>query len=219
MLSDRNVEGSSANYLEEIQYRPEPSEGDSSTSEEYTDVEDIDDPAAEIVPGIATQIPATQLPPLSRTGRHLAPPTSHNLSRLSATLTMKRPHGQTSQYRCFAWRFEGGIPEEVVHPRTIGKLDEMRCEHCGAVYFWLESAKSDEGYRTCCMRRQIKCPPFVEPGNPVLDLFTATSERSKHFQTNIRTYNTLMSFGKTFAKWKNPGGPGRRSPWALTVNG
>jgi len=28
-----------------------------------------------------------------------------------------------------------------------------------------------------------------------------------------------MSFGNTIAKWKNPGGPGRRSPWALTVNG
>jgi len=28
-----------------------------------------------------------------------------------------------------------------------------------------------------------------------------------------------MSFGNTIAKWKNSGGPGRRSPWALTVNG
>jgi len=71
------------------------------------------------------------------------------------------------------------------------------------------------------MRGQIKCPPppFEEPGRPVLDSFTGTSERSKHFQTNIHIYNMLMSFGNTIAKWKNPGGPGRRSPWALTVNG
>jgi len=219
VISDRNVGASSVTRQEEVQYPPDPSEGDSYTSEEITDVEDVEDPSGEIINAISSEIPATELPPLSRTGRHLAPPTSHNRSRLFATLTMKRPHGQTSKYRCFAWRFEGEIPEQVVHPITIGKLDEMRCEYCGAVYFWLESAKSDEGYRTCCMRGQIKRPPFEEPGNPVLNLFTGNSVRSKHFQTNIRTYNTLMSFGNTIAKWKNPGGPGRRSPWALTVNG
>jgi len=133
MISDRNVKGSSVICQEEVLYTPESSEGDSYTSEQYTDVEDMDDPSGEIINGISSQIPATEHPPLSRTGRHLAPPTSHNRSRLFATLTMKRPHGQTSQYRCFAWRFEGEIPEQVVHPITIGKLDEMRCEYCGAV--------------------------------------------------------------------------------------
>jgi len=113
LLTDRNVQGTSAACQMEIEYRPEPSEGESSTSEVYTDDEDMDDPAAAIVNERRTQIQVTQLPALSRTGRHLAPPTSHNRSRLFAT---QRPHGQSSQYRCFAWRLEGEVPEEVVHP-------------------------------------------------------------------------------------------------------
>lgn len=68
------------------------------------------------------------------------------------------------------------------------------CQYCKALKFNTETPG------LCCANGKVKLPALNPPPEPLLSLVSGTAPRSKHFLTNIQTYNSsfqMTSFGAT----------------------
>ncbi|VFQ69529.1 unnamed protein product [Cuscuta campestris] len=85
-------------------------------------------------------------------------------------------------------------------------------------YFWLEerlisqSSKKNPKYSLCCKQGKIKLAPVKQPPMPLKDLLIGTDVESKHFQTNIHSYNCMFSFTSLGGKIIRDYTPGRGPP-------
>lgn len=76
---------------------------------------------------------------------------------------------------------------------NIGTVNKV-CNHCKALKFKHETPGM------CCVNGKIKLPVLNLPPDPLRSLLSGTSSQSKHFLTNIQTYNScfqMTSFGAT----------------------
>ncbi|XP_031634678.1 uncharacterized protein LOC116347980 [Contarinia nasturtii] len=79
-----------------------------------------------------------------------------------------------------------------LHPNvSIGKMDSL-CLHCHALKFHKESPGM------CCSNGKVVLPPLNDPPEPLRTFVSGTDPLSRHFQQNIRKYNScfqMTSFG------------------------
>nr|XP_025648288.1 uncharacterized protein LOC112743284 [Arachis hypogaea] len=90
------------------------------------------------------------------------------------------------------------------------------CEYCHALFWYDERIQkhyntNDPKYTLCCRGGQVEIPHLQEAPKMLYDLLFGNDTRSKHFQNNIRTYNSMFQFtslgakiDRTVAKDKGP---------------
>ncbi|KAL3633895.1 hypothetical protein CASFOL_022657 [Castilleja foliolosa] len=87
------------------------------------------------------------------------------------------------------------------HKIQYGDLGDAiyECRFCNA-QFWFNERSQKWGclnapyYNVCCNGGIVDLPRLVEPPDVLRDLLHGTSRRSKHFQENIRSYNSMFCF-------------------------
>jgi len=104
---------------------------------------------------------------------------------------------------------------------SVGSLDfgspDFTCKWCKAK-LWIEerAIKSkpptiDVEFSLCCQKGYVDLPYIEEPPKLLLSLLDGSEPRSKHYQANIRAYNSMFAFtslgGKVFSKLNNGNGP------------
>ena len=90
-------------------------------------------------------------------------------------------------------------PFVPIQPFSAGEL-QIVCDHCGSLSFLKEKFN-------CCHSGKVSLdtPPFPPE---LYELFTANSQLSNNFLTNIRRINTAMSFASLQSKLVLPPGSG-----------
>ncbi|KAL3646345.1 hypothetical protein CASFOL_011525 [Castilleja foliolosa] len=86
-------------------------------------------------------------------------------------------------------------------PSEYGDLGDAsyECRFCRAA-FWLDERCASKGsythpyYNGCCQGGNVGLPRLVEPPAFLRDLLHGKSTASKHFQENIRSYNSMFCF-------------------------
>ncbi|KAL3655874.1 hypothetical protein CASFOL_000270 [Castilleja foliolosa] len=87
------------------------------------------------------------------------------------------------------------LPSEYV---DLGDAS-YECRYCDAL-FWLderlprEGSSSNPSYSGCCQGGIVDLPRLLEPPVFLSDLLHGNHSRSKHFQENIRSYNSMFCF-------------------------
>lgn len=81
------------------------------------------------------------------------------------------------------------------------------CRHCGAIV-WHEE-RTQKGYNAknpkfgiCCSHGRVVLPHYTEPPQQIYNLFCNNDRRSKNFQANIRSFNSMFSFTSMGGKIK-----------------
>ncbi|GER25339.1 AT hook motif-containing protein [Striga asiatica] len=91
-----------------------------------------------------------------------------------------------------------------------------QCIYCGALFWYVERKSSKKAtahpeYKGCCMNGAIQLPALHNPPAYLNELLHGDSRNSKHFQENIRSYNSMFGFtslgGKIDAGINNGTGP------------
>ena len=82
----------------------------------------------------------------------------------------------------------------------VGSMS-TECIHCGALSFCGELFK-------CCHHGEVSLPQLCTYPKELLQLLTGNSDRDKHFQTNIRYYNSSFAFASMGAVLAQPSGSG-----------
>jgi hypothetical protein len=93
----------------------------------------------------------------------------------------------------------------------------MTCKWCKA-QVWVEerSEKSkppgdDPEFSICCQKGFVDLPLLTNTPKLLVSLLDGTDPRSKHYQVNMRAYNSMFAFtslgGKVFSKINNGNGP------------
>ncbi|XP_016165226.1 uncharacterized protein LOC107607839 [Arachis ipaensis] len=90
------------------------------------------------------------------------------------------------------------------------------CEYCHALFWYDERIQkhyntNDPKYILCCRGGEVEIPHLQEAPKMLYDLLFGNDTGSKHFQNNIRTYNSMFQFtslgakiDRTVAKGKGP---------------
>lgn len=76
---------------------------------------------------------------------------------------------------------------------SIGKMDKI-CHYCRAYKY------ENETPGMCCLSGKVKLLPLNTPPEPLLSLLSGNTPQSRHFLTNIQSYNScfqMTSFGAT----------------------
>jgi hypothetical protein len=74
------------------------------------------------------------------------------------------------------------------------------CNNCGAKMWIVErspglgSTKRDPKFQPCCSKGSFKLQPLKPTPSTIAKLLTETTPSAKEFQTNIRVYNSALSF-------------------------
>ncbi|KAL3651503.1 hypothetical protein CASFOL_004505 [Castilleja foliolosa] len=96
------------------------------------------------------------------------------------------------------------LPSEYVdHGDAI-----YECRYCDAL-FWLderllrEGSSANPSYSGCCQGGIVDLPLLIEPPVFLSDLLHGNSSKSKHFQENIRSYNSMFCFTSMGGKIDN----------------
>ncbi|KAL3625913.1 hypothetical protein CASFOL_030442 [Castilleja foliolosa] len=93
------------------------------------------------------------------------------------------------------------VSANSANPSEYGDIGDASYE-CGYCHsqFWFDerslkaSTATEARYNGCCGGGIIDLPLLVEPPTFLHDLLHGTSRRSKHFQENIRSYNSMFCF-------------------------
>ncbi|EGG02086.1 uncharacterized protein MELLADRAFT_66624 [Melampsora larici-populina 98AG31] len=117
-------------------------------------------------------------------------------------------------------RFKGALPHKL-GPANI------TCQYCFA-YRWSEERtkahqKSNSRiFQNCCKKGDVTLPlAYFEEAllpQPLMDLYTGTDTVAQEFQTNIATYNNLVSFASLGAKIDNSVN-GQKGTYTFRING
>ncbi|KAL3656101.1 hypothetical protein CASFOL_000497 [Castilleja foliolosa] len=98
-------------------------------------------------------------------------------------------------------RQDKNVIDHPVLPSEYGDLGDAsyECQFCHAE-FWLDERCQKKGsyihprYNGCCQGGKVDLPRLAEPPSFLRDLLHGNSSRSKHFQDNIRSYNSMFCF-------------------------
>lgn len=104
---------------------------------------------------------------------------------------------------------------------STGCLDlgypEIQCKWCKAQVWIEERAEKSRPpndsteFSICCQKGFVDIPLLEETPKLLVSLLNGTEPRSKHYQQNIRAYNSMFAFtslgGKVFSKLNNGNGP------------
>jgi hypothetical protein len=97
----------------------------------------------------------------------------------------------------------------------IGDMNTI-CGKCGAMVWYAERANKHYAavapkISLCCMKGNISLPLMLEPPPLIRNLFLGLDPRSRHFITNVRSYNNMFSFtsmgGRVVSGGNDGGGP------------
>lgn len=88
--------------------------------------------------------------------------------------------------------------DEIIHYSedpliNIGRMT-VTCNFCQALKW------KGETPGMCCSNGKVQLPPLIDPPEPLMTLLTANSTEGRHFQSNVRKYNScfqMTSFGST----------------------
>lgn len=92
-----------------------------------------------------------------------------------------------------AFNYDSTIEYDLHAPVNIGPMNQI-CQHCNALKF----AKEKPGM--CCANGKVQLPALNSPPEPLNSLVLGITPESKHFLSNIQTYNScfqMTSFGAT----------------------
>lgn len=90
-----------------------------------------------------------------------------------------------------------------------------QCQFCKA-YFWIDERRHGSTilspkYSLCCQNGKVRLPRLERPPTLLGDLLWGNHAKSKHFQQNIRSYNSMFAFtsmgGTIDFAVNNGGGP------------
>jgi len=94
---------------------------------------------------------------------------------------------------------------------------EIQCKWCKAQVWIEERAEKSRPlnesteFPICCQKGYVDIPLLDETPKLLVSLLNGTEPRSKHYQQNIRAYNSMFAFtslrGKVFSKLNNGNGP------------
>lgn len=111
--------------------------------------------------------------------------------------------------------------EADVQRISLGRMNVV-CPDCGALHWKAEqltkSTVNQPVFGTCCLEGKVDLPPVRAPPRDLLELFDGTSNYSRDFIDNIRSYNAafaLASLGVTVDRKVNEG-PG---PYVFKIQG
>ena len=87
--------------------------------------------------------------------------------------------------------------EEPITRHDLGSMD-VTCSHCGALH-WLserrvDSSKQHPVFGTCCNSGKVMLATLRDPPPALRALFVAQDAQAIEFQSNIREYNSALSF-------------------------
>ena len=73
------------------------------------------------------------------------------------------------------------------------------CSHCSAIFWYDERLRKsvkakNPRYSVCCVNGKIQLAKFVDPPRLLRELFFGGNTKSKHYQQNIRSYNSMFGF-------------------------
>lgn len=86
-----------------------------------------------------------------------------------------------------AFRYDPTMSFENIPLLQIGEMDN-KCNQCGAMKFRREWPS------LCCANRKVRIEPCQNPPQYLKNLLDGHHTLSKHFLTNIRSYNNAFSF-------------------------
>ncbi|KAL3648221.1 hypothetical protein CASFOL_007645 [Castilleja foliolosa] len=96
---------------------------------------------------------------------------------------------------------EGVVTDNQSLPSEYGDIgnESYVCQFCHAEFWFDErslnsSSAAETRYNGCCGGGIVDLPLLVEPPAFLSELLHGTSRRSKHFQENIRSYNSMFCF-------------------------
>ncbi|KAL3618962.1 hypothetical protein CASFOL_037190 [Castilleja foliolosa] len=98
-------------------------------------------------------------------------------------------------------RFDENMIDHPPFPSEYVDLGDAsyECRYCDAL-FWLderllrEGSSANPNYSGCCQGGIVDLPRLLEPPVFLSDLLHGNSSRSKHFQENITSYNSMFCF-------------------------
>ncbi|KAL3625905.1 hypothetical protein CASFOL_030434 [Castilleja foliolosa] len=98
-------------------------------------------------------------------------------------------------------REDANATDHPALPSEYGDIGDAsyECQFCHAE-FWLDERTLKKGtstnptYSRCCQGGIVDLPRLVEPPTFLSELLHGNSSRSKHFQENIRSYNSMFCF-------------------------
>ena len=97
---------------------------------------------------------------------------------LDGILTMNHAYvNQDTSYKCNAMHYKGESRHAELH--YMGSMTN-ECMHCGTLI--LKTLNAAIMVKLCCYLEELKC------------LLVGTTDRDKHFQMNIRYYNSSFTF-------------------------
>lgn len=112
----------------------------------------------------------------------------HNLNE-----RMRNQAPATGNLNRAAFNYNNTIDYSLHESVTIGTMNK-ECQHCKALKFTAETPGM------CCASGKAVLPELNAPPEPLLTLLSGETPESKHFLTNIRSYNAcfqITSFGAT----------------------
>ena len=87
--------------------------------------------------------------------------------------------------------------EEPTARHDVGSMN-VACSHCGALHWMLErrsdSSMQNPEFGNCCNSGKVVLAALQEPPPTLHALFTADDAQAKEFRSNIREYNSALSF-------------------------
>ncbi|KAL3629891.1 hypothetical protein CASFOL_026203 [Castilleja foliolosa] len=127
---------------------------------------------------------------------------SHKIPEVAEKITLPRKNiSRKSSKTMIAVNLDETVIDRSAHPSEYGDLGDAiyECRFCNA-QFWFNERSQKRGflnapyYNGCCNGGIVDLPRLVEPPDVLRDLLHGTSRRSKHFQENIRSYNSMFCF-------------------------
>ena len=91
------------------------------------------------------------------------------------------------------------------------------CSHCGAIFWYDERLKKsikskNPKFSMCCVNGKIQLPSFEDPPIILKELLFGKDRKSKHFQQNIHSYNSMFGFTSMGGKIDNSINDGHGPP-------
>lgn len=116
------------------------------------------------------------------------------LSRSRSIQPTARPRSRnTIQLNRAAFAYDSHIDYASHSSVIIGNMDKV-CQYCRAFKF------NNETPGMCCFNGKVRLPPLNTPHEPLASLLCSNTPQSRHFLSNIQSYNScfqMTSFGAT----------------------